>query len=131
MNSNDLKQKNWLCLSLLITILIVSITYGKDETNTILVAHFMNGNTDAFKSRIYLWNPSENTGVVTVRVFTLPRTGTGDLAQELTDTPIDLGTLKEKSALTIKLDEDILTFVPGITRPYKDTAGNLTLELRT
>jgi internalin A len=126
MNRNDLKHKNWFCLSLLIAFLMVSITYGKDEVNTILVAHFMNGNTDAFKSRIYLWNPSGNTGAVTVRVFTLPRTGS--LAQELTDTPIDLGTLKEKSALTIKLAEDILDFVPGITTPYKDNAGNLTLE---
>ena len=125
MNSNDLKRKNWLSLSLLIAILMMSISYGKDEGSTSLVAYFMNGNSDSFNSRVYLWNPSEKDGEVSVRVFTLPTSG--GIAQELTTTPVMLGTLKAKSALNIKLAEDIL--VPlGITLPYTADGGNLTLE---
>jgi len=92
---------------------------------TVLVANFMNGNSTALNSRVYLWNPSANAGNVTVRVFTLPlKDGT---AQELTATPLDLGTLEAKSALNINLAEDILTPL-GISLPYTDNAGNLTLE---
>jgi len=89
------------------------------------VANFTNGNDDTFNSRVYLWNPSEGAGSVTVRVFTLPIAG--GLAQELTTTPLDLGTLAGKSALNIKVAEDILTLL-GITPPYTTDGGNLTLE---
>ncbi len=92
---------------------------------TVLVANFMNGNDDAFNSRVYLWNPSTSAGNVTVRVFTLPIAG--GLAQELTVTALDLGTLEAKSALNVKLAEDILTPL-GITTPYTADGGNLTLE---
>ena len=92
---------------------------------TVLVANFMNGNSDAFNSRAYLFNPSDSDGTVTVRVFTLPLSdGT---AQELTVTPLDLGTLEARSALNLKLAEDILTPL-GITTPYTTDGGNLTLE---
>ena len=92
---------------------------------TLLVANFMNGNSDAFSSRAYLFNPSDSDGNVTVRVFTLPLSdGT---AQELTVTPLDLGTLEARSALNLKLVEDIL--IPlGIALPYTTDGGNLTLE---
>ena len=92
---------------------------------TVLVANFMNGNDDVFNSRVYLWNPSTSAGTVTVRVFTLPLRG--GTARELTDTPLDLGTLGARSALNVKLAEDILTPV-GITPPYTTNGGNLTLE---
>ncbi len=92
---------------------------------TVLVANFTNGNTDSFNSRVYLWNPSQSAGDVTVRFFTLPLTG--GTAQGLTGTPLSLGTLAAKSALNVKLAEDILTPL-GITTPYTDNGGNLTLE---
>ncbi len=92
---------------------------------TVLVANFMNGNSDAFNSRVYLWNPSASAGDVTVRVFTLPLSSS--TAQELTTTPFSLESLGAKSALNIKLAEDILTPM-GITTPYKTDGGNLTLE---
>ena len=85
----------------------------------------MNGNNAAFNSRVYLWNPSNSAGNVTVRVFTLPVTG--GLAQELTATPFSLGTLGAKSALNCKVVEEILTPL-GITTPYTTDGGNLTLE---
>ena len=92
---------------------------------TLLVANFSNGNSGAFNSRVYLWNPSTSAGQVTVRVFTLPLT-TG-IARELTGPPLDLGTLEARSALNLKLVEDIL--IPlGITLPYTTDGGNLTLE---
>ena len=94
-------------------------------TPTGLVANFMNGNNTAFNSRVYLWNPSESSGDVTVRVFTLPLTG--GLAQELTAAPLNLGTLGAKSALNVKLVENILAPL-GITLPYTTDGGNLTLE---
>ncbi|MEE8462312.1 MAG: hypothetical protein V3S50_09340, partial [Acidobacteriota bacterium] len=101
---------------------IPSISQGSP---TILSAEFMNGNNGAFNSRIYLWNPSASNGTITVRVFTLPLTG--GLAQELTTTPLALGTLASKSAVNLKLAEDILTPL-GISLPYTTDGGNLTLE---
>ncbi|MCH7803696.1 MAG: hypothetical protein IH937_06400 [Acidobacteria bacterium] len=92
---------------------------------TVLVANFMNGNSDALNSRVYLWNPSASAGDVTVRVFSLPlKNGT---AQELTTTPFNLGPLAARSALNIKLVEDILLPL-GTTLPYVTDGGNLTLE---
>ncbi len=64
-------------------------------------------------------------GAVTVRVFSLPL-NTG-VPQELTGAPRNLGALAAKSALNIKLAEDILTPL-GITLPYTSDGGNLTLE---
>ena len=108
---------------ILVAILMVPIAYGQDET--ILGAYFMNGNTDVFSSRIYLWNPSDNPGDVTVRVFTLPLTS--GTTQELTTGPLALGTLGAKSAFNIKLAEDILTPI-GASVPYTADGDNLTLE---
>ncbi len=92
---------------------------------TVLVANFMNGNSDAFNSRVYLWNPSASAGDLTVRVFSLPLNSS--TAQELTGTPLSLGTLGAESARNVKLAEDILTPL-GITPPYTIDGGNLTLE---
>jgi len=94
------------------------------NAGTVLVANFMNGNTDFLKSRVYLWNPSQSAGNVSVRVFTLPLIG--GTAQELTTTALSLGSLGAKSALNIKL-EDILTPL-GIPTPYLTDGGNLSLE---
>ena len=92
---------------------------------TLLVANFSNGNNGAFNSRVYLWNPSASAGQVTARVFTLPLT-TG-IARELTGPPLDLGTLEARSALNLKLVEDILDPLE-IALPYTTDGGNLTLE---
>ncbi len=92
---------------------------------TILSANFMNGNNAAFNSRVYLFNPSNSAGNVTVRVFTLPLSG--GTAQELTVAPLILGPMGARSALNLKLVEDILTPL-GITPPYTTDGGNLTLE---
>ena len=94
------------------------------QTQTVLVANFLNGNTDFFRSRVYLFNPSTSDGNVTVRVYTLPRTD--GQADELTPEPHPLTTLAARSALNIRL-EDILDELL-IPRPYEDAAGNLTLE---
>jgi len=114
-------QHSWLWF--LVAILMVPTAYGQGET--ILGAYFMNGNTNAFSSRIYLWNPSDTPGAVTVRVFTLPLTS--GMTQELTTEPLALGTLGAKSAFNIKLAEDILTPI-GASVPYTADGGNLTLE---
>ena len=111
------------CLWFLVAVLMVPTAYGQGEA--ILGAYFMNGNTDVFSSRIYLWNPSDNPGDVTVRVFTLPLTS--GMTQELTTEPHSLGTLEAKSAFNIKLAEDILTPI-GASVPYTADGGNLTLE---
>ena len=89
---------------------------------TVLVAHFMNGNTGVFNSRVYLWNASASAGNVTVRVFTLPNSGDSFLLGE-----VELGVLGASSARNVKLAEDIL--IPlGISLPYTNDGGNLTLE---
>jgi len=96
-----------------------------EASGTVLVANFMNGNNESLNSRVYLWNTSESSGNVSVRVFTLPiRGGT---PQELTNTPLDIRTLRAKSAVNIKLAEDILAPL-GIVLPYTTDGGNLTLE---
>ena len=100
----------------------VTVTVTGD---TVLVANFMNGNDEALNSRVYLWNRTASAGAVTARVFTLPLAG--GAAQELTGTPISLGTLKARSALNVKLAEDILTPL-GIPAPYTDDGGNLIVE---
>ena len=95
-------------------------------STTVLVANVTNGNSSVNASRVYLWNPSTSAGEVTVRVFTLPLADS--TVQELTPTPLPLGTLGARSARNIKLAEDILAFVPGIATPYTTDDGNLTLE---
>ncbi len=106
-------------------VLVGSTTLSQAQTETVLVANFTNGNNAAFNSRVYLWNPSESAGEVTVRVFSLPLTGGS--GQELTTTPLSLGTLGAKSGLNVKLAEDILSPL-GISLPHTDDGGNLTLE---
>jgi len=91
---------------------------------TVLVANFLNGNTNFFRSRIYLFNPSASDGAVTVRVFPLPRTG--DPAQELTTLPHPLGTLAARSALNIRLEDILAELLPP--GPYVTDNGNLILE---
>jgi len=130
MNTNCTNQYNWLYLRLLLTVLVVlmgssAISHGQDGSNTVLVANFVSGNNLAFNSRVYLFNPSQSAGNVTVRVFTLPVSG--GTAQELTASPLNLGSLGANSAMNIKLAEDILAPL-GITLPYTDNDGDLTLE---
>ena len=103
----------------------VLTSLGGSVGTTTLIANFMNGNTDAFNSRIYLWNSSATPGSVAVRVFALPLLA--GVPQELTVTPFSLGILGPKSALNLKLAEDILLPL-GVPLPYIDNGGNLTLE---
>ncbi len=102
---------------------MVPTAYGQGET--VLVANFMNGNNSVLNSRVYLFNPTDTGGAVTVRVFTLPLLSGVPL--ELTVTPLSLGTLGPRSALNIKLAEDILTLL-GTPLPYISDGGNLTVE---
>jgi len=106
------------------TLLLQPIPATSAGSPTVLVANFLNGNNAAFSSRVYLFNPTPSAGDVTVRVFTVPLRG--GTAQEL-GTPLNLGSLGARSALNIKVVEDILTPL-GITTPYTDDGGNLTLE---
>jgi len=116
----NLKAVAW--VSFFLAIFVVPLAHGQQ---TILVANFMNGNNGALNSRIYLWNPSDSPGDITVRVYTLPlRSGS---PQELTGAPFSLGALGSRSAVNLKLAEDIL--IPlGIITPYVTDGGNLTLE---
>jgi len=100
-------------------------TSPEEGAPSILIANFMNGNNDVFNSRVYLWNPSQSAGDVTVRVFTVPLTS--GITQELTSGPLSLGVLRARSAVNLRLAEDILTPL-GITTPYVTDGGNLTLE---
>jgi hypothetical protein len=106
------------------TLVLQPIPATSAGSPTVLVANFLNGNNAAFSSRVYLFNSSQSAGDVTVRVFTLPLRG--DTAQEL-GMPLNLGSLGARSALNIKVVEDILNPL-GITMPYTDDGGNLTLE---
>jgi len=95
--------------------------------STVLIANFINGNTDDLKSRVYLWNPSMSCGDITVRVFTMPRPGPSDPPEpsQLLGN-LRLGSLEAESARTIRLEE-VLTDL-GIPLPYTENDGDLTLE---
>ena len=89
---------------------------------TVLVANFTNGNNAFLNSRVYLWNPSQNAGSVTVRAYTLPSSGPSVLLGTA-----ELGLLDARSSLNIKIAEDVLSAL-GIPLPYTDDVGNLTIE---
>jgi len=88
----------------------------------ILLANFVNGNTDVLSSRVYLWNQSDSAGSITARVYTLPRSGPSTLLGT-----VELGLLDARSSRNIKIAEDILLEV-GIPLPYTANGGNLTVE---
>ena len=90
---------------------------------TVLIAGFINGNTDIFSSRIYLWNSSSNAGDIVVRVYTLPLTGSSTLMAT-----VNLGSLPGLSARNIRVAEDVLT-PASITLPYTADGGNLVFEI--
>lgn len=90
---------------------------------TVLIAGFINGNTDIFSSRIYLWNSSSNAGDVVVRVYTLPLSGSSTLMAT-----VNLGSLPGISGRNIRVAEDVLT-PASITVPYTGDGGNLVLEV--
>lgn len=90
---------------------------------TILVANFMNGNNAFLNSRVYLWNPSQSAGSITVRVYTLPRSGPSTLLGTA-----DLGLLDARSSRNINIAEDVLS-VLGISLPHTSDGGNLTVEI--
>ncbi len=89
---------------------------------TVLVANFTNGNNAFLNSRVYLWNPSQSAGSVTVRAYTLPSSGPSILLGTA-----ELGLLDARSSLNIKIAEDVLSAL-GIPLPYTDDVGNLTIE---
>jgi hypothetical protein len=92
---------------------------------TILVANWVNGNSNSLSSRIYVWNPSGSTASVTARLFAMPVASTG--SSTLLGTR-SLGTLLPVSGWNIRLKEDVL--VPlNIPVPYSENGGNLVLEV--
>jgi len=101
----------------------------------VLVAPWLNGNTNAYSSRIYLYNSSSVAGDVTARVLTMAPAGGTVTSTELTTpgSPVLLGTLSAGSSMNIRLKEDVLNFIlanlPGQTLPYTTNNGNLTVEI--
>jgi len=89
---------------------------------TILIANFMNGNNAFLNSRVYLWNPSESAGSITVKAYTLPRSGPSTLLGSAA-----LGLLDARSSRNIKIAEDVLSAM-GIPLPYTADGGDLTVE---
>jgi hypothetical protein len=94
---------------------------------TILVCNFLNGNTDAFVSRSYLWNPTSIPGPVQIDVYTL-------VADDSANPRVWLGTvpfganpafnMAGVSGVNIKT-QDVLSYI-GIATPYTTNGGNLT-----
>ncbi len=112
-------QHRWLWF--LVVIFMVPTTYGQAETT--LIANFANGNTDFFRSRVYLWNPSSSDASITVRVFSLTRSGPSEL---LGTANLDL--IEAETARNIRL-EDIFESI-GLPAPYEQNSGNITLEFK-
>jgi len=101
---------------------------------TVLVANFMNANTNLFNSRIYLYNSSGLPGDVSVRVLKMPLASTGTTSVASTDItpaggPIALGSLAAGSGMNIRAEVDILPLLTAITLPYTENGGNLVVEI--
>ncbi len=92
---------------------------------TILIANFQNGNTHVFASRMYLLNSSAGAGAITARVWTLPVAGSSAMMLGT----VSLGNLGAGAGRNIKLAEDILAHIPGLTLPYTTDGGNIVVEL--
>jgi len=90
---------------------------------TVLISNFANGNNGVFFSRFYLWNPSATGGAITVRVYTLPLSGTSTLVGT-----VAAGTIGGKSGKNIRFAEDVLTPL-AVTLPYVTDGGNLVVEI--
>jgi hypothetical protein len=98
---------------------------------SVLVANWLSGNTALYSSRIYIWNPSTLAGDVTARVFSMQPVGGTVVSTELTTpgAPFALGIISGATSMNIKLQEDILAFLPTVTLPYTINGGNLTVEV--
>jgi len=99
---------------------------------SVLVANWLSGDSNTFKSRIYLWNPSSLTGAVTVRVFSMPLVTSGtQTSTELTTagSPLSLGSLAGNSSMAIRLYEDIIGPTGLNIAPYTTNGGNLIVEV--
>jgi len=94
-----------------------------DLNGTVLIANFANGNNSTFNTRIYLFNPTNNAGNITVQVLTLPLSGASTSLGT-----VSIGNLEAGSGRNIRLAEDILTPL-SITLPYTADGGNLVLEI--
>jgi hypothetical protein len=101
---------------------------------TVLVANWLNGNTNLYNSRIYIYNSSGLPGDVTVRVLKLPAAATGTTVVTSTDItpaggPIALGTLAPGAGMNIRAEVDLLPLLTAITLPYYENGGNLIVEI--
>jgi hypothetical protein len=99
---------------------------------SVLVANWLSGDSNTYKSRIYLWNPSSLTGAVTVRVFSTPLITSGtQTSTELTTpgSPLSLGSLAGNSGVAIRLYEDILGPAGLNIAPYTANGGNVVVEV--
>jgi len=97
---------------------------------SVLVANWLSGDSNTYKSRIYLWNPSSTTGAVTVRVFNMPLVGGGNAAELTTaGSPLNLGDLAGNSSMAIRLYEDILGPSGLNIAPYTLYGGNVIVEI--
>jgi len=99
---------------------------------SVLVANWVNGDTGAWKSRIYLWNQSTTIGSVSVRVFSTPLVSGGTATStELTTpgSPLNLGSIAGQSSMAIRLYEDILGPSGLNIAPYTTNGGNLVVEI--
>ena len=109
-----------------------------DLDSCILVAHWLQGSTDApgvpgpglFKSRMYITHHTNIVGVVTVEVVESPRSDGNGVAQSLGITlPGDVPDLAGNSnggALVIRLEDVLNAFVPAVALPYDNGVDNNT-----
>jgi len=88
---------------------------------TILIANYANTNTNSWRTRFYIWNPSGAQAPILVRVFTLPINGSASTLVGSAQLVYSY-TVAAASGITIKL-EDILTQL-SVTMPYLGPDGN-------
>lgn len=99
-------------------------------SGTTLTAIWVNGNHGFFNARLYIWNPSTQSGTITATVYSLP---TPLAAATAPSVVLGSTTISQPvpgpGGLNIRVYEDILLNIPAIPDPYTVNGGNLLIVL--
>lgn len=116
-----------------------NVTTGS-ANSSVLTALWQNGNNTFWTGRMYIWNPSTQTGTITANVYTIPTPLAATTAPSTLLGTFTLSqTIPPGGGLNLRFYEDILSKIPananaavqwlGSPNPYTFNGGNLKVVL--